>query len=183
MRILATLFFLTHTCCAVEVFFSPGHDCEDHTVAAIDGSLSEIEVDVYSINNARIVQALVAAHQRGVKIRILTDRTQAAGKSSKVLELIAAGIDVRVHSKNKIEHNKYGVFDRKLAINGSYNWTQPASDSNSENCALMPESNAVAAYSGRFEYLWSLNTEERSHAALNKIRLRRAARETASESE
>jgi phosphatidylserine/phosphatidylglycerophosphate/cardiolipin synthase-like enzyme len=153
----------------VEVYFSPGNECEDHIVSAIEHSNREIMVDVYSINNRRIVHALEVARSRGVKIRILTDRIQAKGRSSKVFELINAGLNVRVNSKNKIEHNKYGVFDDALAINGSYNWTQPASEVNSENCAVMPEANVISKYQKRFEELWNLNTDARSKAALEKL--------------
>jgi len=131
---------------AVEVFFSPSRDCENRIVDAANNAKVEINAAVYSINNPRIVAALEAAHRRGTKVRILTDRTQAGGKSSLVLELVKAGVPLRVHTKHKIEHNKFGMFDDKVAISGSYNWTAPASEVNSENCVVMSEANAIAAY-------------------------------------
>lgn len=112
--------------CAVEIYFSPGTSCENQIVKAIFESKNEVVASVYSINNSHITEALVAAQKRGLSIKILTDRTQASGKSSLVFDLIKAGVNLRVHSKYKIEHNKFGVFDNKLAINGSYNWTRPA---------------------------------------------------------
>lgn len=174
MRVFALLLLLSSDAPAVEIYFTPGTACEDRIVAAITGAREELVAAVYSINNPRIVAALREAHGRGVKVRVLTDRTQAAGQSSKVLELADAGVPVRVHSKHKIEHNKFLVVDKTVAINGSYNWTKPASAVNSENCAVMPEANAVAAFRKRFDELWKLNAEERSLVFLAKIRKKRA---------
>ncbi len=157
----------------VEIFFTPGADCENQIVAALKGATTEVVAAVYSINNGRIVAALKAAKARGVRVRVLTDRTQAAGPSSKVIDLVDAGVPLRVHSKHKIEHNKFVVVDSKVAINGSFNWTEPASKVNSENCAVMPEPNAVASYQGRFEQLWRLNSQSRSVASIGKIREKR----------
>ncbi len=152
-----------------EVYFSPSRDCETQIVKAIDATKLEIVAAVYSINNNRIVDSFKRAKARGVKIRILTDRTQAAGHSSKVVELSKLGFDIRVHSKNKIEHNKFGVFDSSLAVNGSYNWTNPASDSNSENCVVFTEKNIISAYQKRFGELWQINTDMKSKQYLGKI--------------
>lgn len=165
---------------AAEVYFSPSNDCESHIVKAIDDSKKEIVAAVYSINNDRIVAALKRARSRGVKIRILTDRTQAAGRSSRVPELAATGFNIRVHSKNKIEHNKFGVFDENVAVNGSFNWTNPASSSNSENCVVFDEKNIIKGYRGRFEDLWQLNTEQKSKYYLSKIQKKSVARNSAS---
>ena len=129
----------------------------------IETSEHSIDVAVYSINNDAIVKALKKAHKRGVKIRILTDKLQAAGKSSKVKELYLSGINIRINSQHKIEHNKFAIYDNKIASTGSYNWTNPASDKNSENCLfLIHNKKAIKEYQVRFEYLWKINTKKKS---------------------
>lgn len=154
---------------SAEVFFTPSQDCEDRIVGAFDSTKGEAVAAVYSINNERIVKAILAAHKRGVKVRILTDALQAAGASSKVLSLKAAGVELRVHSKHKIEHNKFAWFDGKVAVNGSFNWTEPASRENSENCVFFSESNILTAYKSRFEKLWELNTRDASIRKIAKL--------------
>lgn len=68
-----------------------------------------------------------------------------------------------MHAKYKIEHNKFAVFDSKFASSGSYNWTTPASDKNSENCIFfIKNKKAVAEYQNRFNYLWQINTKNKS---------------------
>lgn len=157
------------SCGVTEVHFSPSKECENGLIKLIQSATKTIDASVYSINNTNIVNALKQAHKRGVKIRILTDRTQASGKSSKVKELRAAGIDIRVHSKHKIEHNKFGIYDGKKASTGSYNWTKPASDKNSENCVFFfDDANVVNTYKDRFEYLWKVNTKKASDRWFSK---------------
>lgn len=71
-----------------EVLFTPSLQCENKIEQLIDKSKYSVDIAVYSINNIKLVEAIERAHQRGIKIRILTDRLQAASKSSGVMGLI-----------------------------------------------------------------------------------------------
>ncbi|NBW98106.1 hypothetical protein EBR03_00900 [bacterium] len=155
--------------CQTEVYFTPSKDCEDRIVKAIESSKTEVVAAVYSINNQRIVAALVAAKKRGVNVQVLTDRVQASQKNSGVLVLRTAGIDLKVHSKFKIEHNKFGVYDNALISTGSFNWTNPATHYNSENCLFLNDTQVVKKYRSRFSELWKLNAQSRSLAYLEKL--------------
>ncbi|MGN1063286.1 MAG: phospholipase D-like domain-containing protein [Alphaproteobacteria bacterium] len=156
-------FFIMAVRAETTAFFSPSTACEDHIIALLNNAKKQIDIAVYSINNTQIVSAIKQAHKRGIPIRILTDKTQAANRSSKVWDLYNAGLNIRVHSKNKIEHNKFTVVDQDVVMTGSYNWTNPASLRNSENCLMIwDEPSTVAQYQERFEYLWQINTQEKS---------------------
>ena len=155
----------------MSAFFTPSKKCESSIVQRIDKTEKSIDAAVYAINNKDIVEALKNAHNRGVKIRILTDKLQAGNRNSKVRELYDAGIKVRVNSKHKIEHNKFAVFDFNNVVTGSYNWTEPASDKNSENCLFFNRNKkTVREYHDRFNYLWQMNTKKASDKWFNKRR-------------
>ena len=112
---------------------------------------------VYSINNAAIVDSLIKAHKRGVEVRIITDRIQAKGKSSKVSYLLENKLNLVINNKFKIEHNKFAVFDGNILETGSFNWTEPASKYNSENCLFIDsDKNIISSYQGRFNELWEI---------------------------
>lgn len=159
----------------VEVFFSPGSDCEKQIVDSINGAQKEIVAAVYSLNNKNIVESLKRAHQRKVAVRILTNRLQASNRASKTTELWQAKLPIRVHSVHRIEHNKFGVFDEKKAITGSFNWTNAAQNVNSENCVVLTEENAVQAFHNRFEHLWQVNAESQSTPFIKKLISKRAS--------
>lgn len=137
----------------VRVYFTPSTDCEKNIVKAINDA-NKMDIAVYSITNLAITNSLIAAHDRGATIRIITDRSQAKGKGSLVSKIKAAGIPVLTNHKHKIEHNKFAVFDDKHIVSGSYNWTTNASKYNSENCIFFDQQNKE--FTHRFEYLWDL---------------------------
>ncbi len=155
----------------MSVFFTPSDKCEISIIGEINKAEENIDAAVYAINNQDIVDALKDAHRRGVKIRILTDRLQASQKKSKVRELHDFGINIRVNSKHKIEHNKFAVFDAESVVTGSFNWTEPASKKNSENCLFFNhDRKTVRLYHNRFNYLWRINTRKKSEQWFNRRR-------------
>ena len=140
------------------VFFSPGTDCENAVIQNINNSTKTIDAAVYSITNTNIVDELKNAHDRGVKIRILTDRTQAGNKKSLIHNMSEYGINVIIHKKYRIEHNKFAIYDGVHLSTGSYNWTKNASAYNSENCIFLDTNDpAIETYQRRFDYLWQIN--------------------------
>lgn len=149
--------------CKTAAYFSPGLDCETQVINLIENAQKTIDVAIYTLTNEPIVEALENAYKRGVQVRILTDRLQAANKYAKAVYLHQKGIDIRVHTKHRIEHNKFMVVDGQKMITGSYNWTDSATWKNSENClVLWEEPKTIERYQKRFEYLWELNTRQKS---------------------
>lgn len=156
----------------VEVHFSPKGGCQAMIIRSIDSARTEVDAAVYSFNNPAIAEALVRAHGRGVQVRLLLDRTQAGGRTNRIIieQLLEAGIELKLHSRHRIEHNKFGVYDRQAVTTGSFNWTVPAEEKNSENCLRLDEPAAVDSYSRHFrENLWAENSPEKSQLALRKI--------------
>ncbi len=137
------------------VFFTPGTDCENNIISRINNAKYSVDIAVYSITNRNIVDAVIAAHKRGVKVRVITDKEQEKWYTSLVKELVATGISVRMNdadNNNKIEHNKFAIFDGKEVESGSFNWTTSATNCNSENCMFFKQSGKE--FSDRYEYLW-----------------------------
>lgn len=157
--ILVVLFVSVSSFAKTNVYFSPSKGCETNIVDLINKSNHTINIAVYSINNTNIIKAIKNAYDRGVKIRILTDKVQAGSKYSRVVDLYNYGVNIRVHSKFKIEHNKFAIFDSRQIVSGSYNWTNSATYKNSENCVFLVNKRIVNKYGRRFNYLWKSNTK------------------------
>lgn len=137
----------------VKPYFTPSLDCERRIIELIDNAEESVDAAVYSISNKEITAALKRAHDRGLKIRILTDKLQAVGKYSTVSDLYAYGLNIRVNSKHKIEHNKVAIFDSAKVVTGSYNWTDAATHKNSENCLfILRNKKAIAEYVERCKH-------------------------------
>jgi hypothetical protein len=110
----------------------------------------------------RLIDALVAAHARGVAVRVLMDSDRSTDPYRSTLintraknVLDAAGVAVRFDSPERLLHSKFLVIDRKLAIVGSHNWSA-GSYFDFDDLTLVVESAALAAELGqRFDALWS----------------------------
>lgn len=146
-------------------FFSPSTDCENRLVAMVASARASVDVAAYALNNEKITNALLAVDRNKIHLRILADKLQASGKNSRVKQLHNAGVDIRVHSVHRIQHNKYVVVDDKKIMTGSFNFTESASKHNAENCVFITDNQPVAdAYQRNFNKLWTENTKEKSDA-------------------
>jgi cardiolipin hydrolase len=128
-------------------------NCEKETLKLINNSTQSIDIAVYSINNLNIIDSLIKAKDRNVKIRILTDRIQAFGKSSKAKLLHDTGFDIKIHSKDRIMHHKFAIFDNNKAIEGSFNWTYSAANKNAEDCNVFDDNRDIKILRRRFKKL------------------------------
>ena len=151
--IAAVTFLVCRWYFAPVAFFTPGPQCADNIIREINRAHT-IDIAVYAITAPDIADAIVAAHGRGVRVRIVSDRTMAAHHASQIPRLRDAGIAVATNTQYKIEHNKFAVFDNRRVVTGSFNWTTNASDSNSENCVFFIQTHGE--FNARFEYLWGV---------------------------
>jgi phosphatidylserine/phosphatidylglycerophosphate/cardiolipin synthase-like enzyme len=72
-------------------------------------------------------------------------------------------------------HDKFAIFDNKHAIAGSFNWTNPASNKNAEDCKPTKSKVDIKTYQARFQELWKINSQKYSDCFLKNIRKPRLA--------
>lgn len=138
----------------LEVHFSPGETCLGAILDQLEDARRSIDVCVFTITDDRIARALLAAHERGIKLRVITDNDKANDEGSDVWKLERAGIPVRVDRTEWHMHHKFAVFDGSIALTGSYNWTRGAARNNEENLVLCEDERFVTAFRREFERLW-----------------------------
>jgi cardiolipin hydrolase len=163
------LFISLRAGAGTNVFFSPKGGCEDQARKLVDSARQNLDIAVYSLNSPAVIAAIERAVHRGVRVRALTDRTQAFGRGNVEATRLLAALtpNFRVHSKNRIMHNKFAVSDNRTVMLGSFNWTRSAENSNDENCLVTDVSEIVQAFENRFErHLWVVNTSEKSDSIL-----------------
>jgi phosphatidylserine/phosphatidylglycerophosphate/cardiolipin synthase-like enzyme len=95
--------------------------------------------------------ALVRARDRGVVVRIIADGRQARGKRSAIPLLRSAGVDVRIFRGRGVMHQKFAIFDGRLLVTGSYNWTEAAEKRNLENALFLDDPALVGRYGEWFD--------------------------------
>ena len=134
----------------VSVCFTPPVGCAERIVEAIGSARREVLVQAYEFTSPPILQALVAAHRRGVDVRVILDKVNATERYSGVNFVSDAGIRVWIDDRLAIAHSKIIIIDRTLVVAGSYNLTRSAEERKVED-TLFVSSPAVAA---RFVTNW-----------------------------
>jgi mitochondrial cardiolipin hydrolase len=140
---------------AAEVYFSPGEQCCRRLVSLLGSARRTVDICVFTITDDRISSAVLAAHRRGVKVRIITDDEKSSDLGSDIAEFRTNGIQVRMDNSTFHMHHKFAIVDGSLLLNGSFNWTRSASMNNQENFVLTGDQRLIAAFSKEFEKLWS----------------------------
>jgi cardiolipin hydrolase len=145
----------TQSVSITEAHFSPGEDCRRQLLNLLVAARMTLDISVFTISDDRLSDAIVAAHKRGIHVRLITDNDKAYDQGSDIFKLIDQGIDVRMDSTENHMHHKFAVIDKSILVNGSFNWTRSATDYNQENILVTNEPKLVAAYLAEFDGLWS----------------------------
>ncbi len=135
--------------------FSPGIDCLSRIVSRFQGAKTAVDACVFTITDDRITRALLDAHHRGVKVRVIADNDKALDLGSDIQQIAAAGVLVKVDQTPFHMHHKFALFDEARLVNGSYNWTRGAADQNEENVIDTGDPVLIAAFRAAFDGLWA----------------------------
>lgn len=137
----------------VQVYFSPGGGCTDAIVAAIGQARKSVRVLAYTFTSAPIAGALKAAHDRGVDVRVILDRSQRTERYSGMTFLVHAGIPTRIDTAHAIAHNKVMVIDSETVITGSFNFSRAAESKNAENLLIIRDRELARVYQADWDHL------------------------------
>lgn len=134
----------------LQPLFAPWDDIEKAIVDTLGGARRQILVHAYLLTNKKISAALIAAHRRGVDVRVLVDGDQLERvESSTAPRLAAAGVPVWIETKYQNAHNKVIVIDaaatHAIVMTGSFNFTWTAQHRNAENVLIARNNPKLAA--------------------------------------
>lgn len=143
-----------------EAWFSPHDDCAGRIINLMGEARTSADLCVFTITDDRISDSILAAHARGVHVRIISDNDKAHDLGSDIGRFLAAGVGVRVDRTAFHMHHKFAIIDGRRLLNGSYNWTRGAARDNQENLIVCDDPRLVTAFSQEFERLWAMFAKE-----------------------
>lgn len=130
----------------ITVFFSPDGGCTRAITNELCKARHHVLVQAYSFTSQPIARAVVDAHQRGVKVLVLLDKSQQGQKYSSADFLKNNGVPTYIDDKHAIAHNKVMVIDGLTVLTGSFNFSKAAEESNAEILLVIRDAALAARY-------------------------------------
>lgn len=168
-----------------EVYFMPedGERAKERLLALMASAQETLDGAFYEFRDLKIAQGLLAAHKRGVRVRLYGEsdyredfrrylvaaslgqgeeppRVPRALLRERVKPLSldceeVAGIPVCYDEREGFMHHKFLVVDQKAVWTGSVNMTWNAFARNNENALLLPSPTLAEGYAREFQALFS----------------------------
>ncbi|WP_428266777.1 phospholipase D-like domain-containing protein [Haliangium sp.] len=136
-----------------ELYVSPGTKPLERICQLLRSARDSVDVCVFTITDNRISRELHDAHERGVRVRIISDDDKSLDQGSDIRRLAELGVPTVLDGSGHM-HHKFAVFDRARVVCGSYNWTRAAAGDNHEDLVVSDDPGLVAGFRDEFERLW-----------------------------
>ena len=140
----AAAFLLAPVAWGGEVHVYTDREIRPALLEFLQGAEKSIDVEMYVLTDAEVLDALERAEQRGVQVRMILDPNQ-QGNQKHVERLKQYGVEVKWFPINKpaLMHRKLAIVDGTKLFAGSVNWTHNGLARN-EELVLIVEDPEVA---------------------------------------
>lgn len=122
---------------ADQTCFSPDGGCAELVLKTIGQARSEILIMAYSFRTMPIAEALVKAHQKGIKVELVMDKSERQEGFTPAHVLHNAGISVWLDGTHAVMNNRLMIIDGKTVLTGSYSFTAASENMNAENMIII----------------------------------------------
>jgi phosphatidylserine/phosphatidylglycerophosphate/cardiolipin synthase-like enzyme len=144
----------------IQVYFTrPGSSPHDlntpaHALARYIGQAQEsIDVCAFELDNDVIIDALVAAVKRGVRVRLVTETDYLDESGPQALRAVGVPV-VDDQRDGALMHNKFMVFDNLAVWTGSMNFTENCAYRNNNNGVYLKDARIAANYATKFSWMF-----------------------------
>lgn len=117
---------------AVRTLFAPFDSTAEEYLRFVSAARHSIHIIIYGLHLPALTDLLIAKHQAGVRVGLILDHTQAAGRAEagEVARLVAAGVPLVIGTSpvhGQILHTKATIVDEVDVESGSWNYSLSAS--------------------------------------------------------
>lgn len=132
---------------------------EQRLIELINVSQTSIHIASFEFDLTPVAEALIAAHNRGVDVRWVTDNEYGLGADSdpgngQFAMLQNAGIEVRADNRTALMHDKFWIFDGQILWTGSTNITKNGIFVQDNNTIVFFSPELATIYENEFQEMW-----------------------------
>jgi phosphatidylserine/phosphatidylglycerophosphate/cardiolipin synthase-like enzyme len=128
-------------------------------IEKINAAESSIHIASFEFDLTPVADALIAARQRGVDVRWVTDDEHGIESDEEpghgqFAMLEQAEIEVRSDTRSALMHNKFWIFDGQIVWTGSTNITENGIFDQDNNTVVIQSPELAAIYEREFQEMW-----------------------------
>lgn len=123
-------------------------------IYALDSATKTIDVATFEMDWAVFADALSRAHERGVRVRILTDDETLLDDDSLITALQLQGIAIADDNRSALMHHKYIILDDTYVWTGSMNFTVNSVYRNNNSAIMLRAPELAASYQANFDAMF-----------------------------
>ncbi len=153
LAIVALAFGLSGPVLGTEIHYSPRENLEKIDVALIEAATDEIDMAAYVLSDRAIADALVAAQERGVMVRLVLDRSQLPHDA--LDRLTPLGASVRISPGGPIMHLKSYTVDGRRLRAGSANFSASGLKHQANELVILDDHESVSRFETTFAREWT----------------------------
>jgi len=148
-----------------------GNSIEARLIDKINAAQSSIHIASFEFDLTPVAEALIAAKQRGVDVRWVTDNEHGLEADEEpghgqFAMLGKAGIEVKSDDRTALMHNKFWIFDGEAVWTGSTNITVNGIFKQNNNVIYIRSTRLAAIYEAEFQEMWDGEFGPRSPSQL-----------------
>jgi phosphatidylserine/phosphatidylglycerophosphate/cardiolipin synthase-like enzyme len=125
-------------------------EMEQELLNRLNNATTSMNAAIYGLDRASVVNALIAAHNRGVTVRIVADDDAYNDYNSSYAALQSAGIPIVLDSRSSLMHNMFFVIDGQIVWTGSTNVTDAGFTCNHNNSLVFTSTQLADIYETEF---------------------------------
>lgn len=146
---------------------------EGRLIEKINAAQTSIHIASFEFDLTPVADALIAAKQRGVDVRWVTDdehglEADEEPDRGQFAMLQDAGIEVRSDTRSALMHNKFWIFDGQIVWTGSTNITESGVFKQDNNAIVIQSPELAAIYEREFQEMWDGQFGPRSPSTLDQ---------------
>ena len=142
-------------------------------VEKINAAQTSIHIASFEFDLTPVAEALIAAKERGVDVRWVTDDEHGLEADEdpghgQFAMLQDAGVEVRSDNRSALMHNKFWIFDGQIVWTGSTNITENGIFKQDNNVLVIHSPELSAIYEREFQEMWDGQFGSRSPSTLGE---------------
>ena len=142
---------------------------QDGLIDAIKKSKKSFYGAFFDISSMKIANEIIAAHKRGVDVKLVTDNGTFSGEA--ITKIYEDGIPIIPDTSPALMHNKFAIIDGISIFTGSYNTTENCTHKNNNNAIIINSAEIAEIYLAKFNEMFEYRIfgDKRNVGAFSKL--------------